>query len=90
MVKKKESPRVPPEGAACPVEQVNHPPHYGGDVTHEVYKCLEAWGLHRNAYLWNAVKYIARCWKKGAMVEDLKKACWYLNREIARLEEGKL
>jgi hypothetical protein len=67
-------------------EMVNHPAHYGGDVPHEVYKCLAAWGLVANAYLWNTVKYIARAGKKGGMIEDLKKARWYLDREIERLE----
>jgi hypothetical protein len=67
-------------------EAVNHPAHYGGDVPHEVYKCLAAWCLISNAYLWNAVKYIARAGRKGDALEDLKKARWYLDREIERLE----
>lgn len=66
-------------------EAVNHPSHYGGDVPHEVVKCLEAWGLESDALLWNAVKYIARAGKKGATVEDLQKAVWYLNRRIGVL-----
>ena len=66
-------------------EAVNHPAHYGGDVTHEVYKCLAAWGLTGNAYVWNAVKYLSRAGKKGDRLEDLKKARWYLDREIERL-----
>ena len=45
-------------------------------------------GLTANAYLWNAVKYISRAGKKGDKVEDLKKARWYLDREIERLEGG--
>lgn len=70
-------------------EQVNHPQHYGGDVPHEVWKCLEAWGLHLNAYIWTAVKYLARAGKKDAAkyVEDLKKAQWYIDCEIKRVEE---
>ena len=68
-------------------EAVNHPAHYGGDVPHEVYKCLAAWGLISNAYLWNTVKYISRAGRKGPnIIEDLKKARWYLDREIERLE----
>lgn len=71
-------------------ETVNHPAHYGGDVVHEVWKCLEAWGLHLNAYLWNTVKYVSRAGRKDPrkMLEDLKKARWYLDREISRLENG--
>jgi hypothetical protein len=36
---------------------VNGPAHYGGkDNPHEVIKCLEAWGLEKDALVWNAVK----------------------------------
>ena len=70
-------------------EAVHHPAHYGGDVPHEVVKCLEAWGLESDALLWNAVKYIARAGKKGNAAEDLKKASWYLSRRIERLENRK-
>lgn len=67
-------------------EAVNHPAHYGGDVPHETVKCLAAWGLESDALLWNAVKYISRAGKKGNLLEDLKKARWYLERRIASLE----
>lgn len=64
---------------------VDHPGHYGGDTPHETIKCLEAWGLD-SFCLGNAVKYIARAGKKNpkTLVEDLEKARWYLDREIAR------
>mgnify|MGYP001561240012 FL=1 len=69
-------------------EQVNHPPHYGGDVPHETWKCLKAWGLDKCAYLWNCVKYISRAGKKDPAkeLEDLKKARWYLDKRIEELE----
>lgn len=67
---------------------VDHPQHYGGDTPHEVIKCLEAWGLNRNAYLFNVVKYVARAGRKGDVVEDLKKARFYLDREINNLERS--
>lgn len=69
-------------------ELVDHPAHYGGDAPHEVIKCLEAWGLDDDAYLFNVVKYVARAGKKegAALVGDLEKAKWYLERKIARLE----
>ncbi len=35
----------------------------------------------------NAIKYIARHQDKGDPVRDLKKAIWYLKREVARMEE---
>jgi Ribonuclease G/E len=38
--------------------------------------------------LGNAVKYIWRADLKGKQVEDLKKAVWYINREIERINNG--
>ena len=68
-------------------EAVDHPTHYGGeDNTYEVIKVIEAWTL--GFCLGNAVKYIARHLHKGAPLEDLKKARWYLDREITA-REGK-
>jgi hypothetical protein len=69
-------------------EKVNHPAHYGGaDNPYEAIKVIEAWEL--GFCLGNTVKYISRAGKKGSKVEDLKKAHWYLNREILRLESRK-
>jgi hypothetical protein len=69
-------------------EAVNHPAHYGGkDNPYEAIKVIEAWML--DFHIGNAVKYIARAGRKGdnsRMVEDLKKAAWYLARKIERLE----
>lgn len=65
-------------------EKINHPKHYGGDTVYETIKVIEAWQLNFN--LGNTVKYISRADKKENNVEDLKKARWYLDREIARLE----
>jgi hypothetical protein len=71
------------------VEAVAHPAHYGGDTTYEVIKVAEAWELDKDAYLFNVLKYIGRAGKKSkaTLLEDLKKALWYLQRKIARLEE---
>lgn len=67
-------------------EAVNHPAHYGGaDNPYEAIKVIEAWGL--GFCLGNTVKYIVRAGKKDATVQDLKKAAWYLAREIANLEK---
>lgn len=68
-------------------DAVNHPPHYGGaDSTYEAIKVIEAWGL--GFHLGNAVKYLARAGRKGPAIEDLQKARWYIDREIARMEAG--
>jgi predicted DNA-binding transcriptional regulator AlpA len=61
---------------------VNHPAHYkvGGIETIDF---IEAKKLAYN--LGNVVKYITRAEHKGNRKEDLLKAQWYLNREIANL-----
>jgi|HubBroStandDraft_1064217.scaffolds.fasta_scaffold00168_49 hypothetical protein len=68
------------------VEQVDHPAHYGGDVPYEPIKVIEAWAL--NFSLGNVVKYVARADAKGDAIENLEKARWYLDREIARRNGG--
>lgn len=68
---------------------VNNPAHYGGaENVYEVIKVCEAWELHKDAYLFNVVKYVARAGKKDPKkeIEDLKKAVFYLNRKIKNLE----
>lgn len=42
---------------------------------------------HLSFNLGNVVKYVSRAGRKGDALEDLKKASWYLNREIARLTQ---
>jgi len=60
-------------------DMVNSPPHYtAGGI--ETIDFIEAKGLNYN--LGNAVKYITRAGLKGDRVEDLKKAKWYIEREI--------
>ncbi len=65
-------------------DAINHPEHYGGsDSTYEAIKVIEAWGL--GFCLGNVIKYISRAGKKGSRIDDLKKAQWYLTREIEKL-----
>lgn len=78
-------------------EKIDHPSHYGGrDNTYEAIKVIEAWNL--GFRLGNAVKYICRAGKKASEIvsmesnrdtylEDLKKARWYLDREIGIAEK---
>jgi len=71
-------------------EMVNHPDHYGGkENQYEVVKVCENWGLDKDAYLFNVVKYVARAGKKNPEkeLEDLTKALWYLNRKIENLKK---
>jgi len=64
-------------------EHINHPTHYGGaDNPYEAIKVIEAHDL--GFHLGNAIKYILRAGKKGDAIEDLKKAQWYLEREILK------
>ena len=62
-------------------DAVNHPPHYtAGGI--ETIDFIEAKGL--GYHLGNVVKYITRADHKGDRLENLKKAQWYLNREIEK------
>jgi hypothetical protein len=63
-------------------DNVNHPAHYkAGGI--ETIDFIEAKSLNYN--LGNVVKYITRADYKGNKIEDLKKAQWYLNREVSNL-----
>jgi hypothetical protein len=64
-------------------EAIDHPPHYTFGAI-EVIDAIEAWGL--GFHLGNVVKYVARAAHKGDQLADLKKARWYLDRAIGRLE----
>lgn len=67
-------------------EAVDHPAHYGGaNNPYEAIKVIEAWEL--GFCLGNVVKCIARAGRKGDPLEDLKKARWYLERQIAEMEK---
>lgn len=61
---------------------VNHPPHYKGANGMEAIDVIEAFDL--SFRLGNTVKYILRAGRKSAVLEDLKKARWYLDREIEK------
>ena len=68
-------------------QNVQHPIYYGGaDDPYEAIKVIEAWNL--GFHLGNTVKYISRAGKKdgNSATQDLKKALFYLNREIELLE----
>lgn len=64
-------------------DMVNHPPHY---TTHPSgIECIEVtrW---MNFNLGNVIKYLWRTGSKGDSLEQLQKAAWYLNDEIARVQ----
>lgn len=65
-------------------DDINHPSHYTqGDI--EVIDYIEDKKLGYR--LGNVVKYVSRAGHKDDAIKDLKKARWYLNREIAKREE---
>ena len=64
-------------------EQVDHPDHYQGNKF-EVIDIIEDFEL--GFRLGNSIKYILRSNKKDDYCEDLKKAIWYLQREIENYE----
>ena len=66
-----------------PTDKVNHPGHYNVG-TIEVITVIEDWKLNFN--LGNAIKYIGRCEHKNNKKEDIKKAIWYLERELKNNE----
>ena len=73
-------------GTYTKADSVNSPAHYkvGGVETIDF---IEAKKLGYN--LGNVVKYVSRADYKGRLLEDLKKAQWYLNREIQIMEKSK-
>lgn len=83
---KKPGKKVNKDSAAAePVnnpDMVNHPPHYKANGI-EAIDVIEAFNL--NYRLGNVAKYVLRSANKNG-VEDLKKAAWYLAREIEKQE----
>jgi hypothetical protein len=65
-------------------DQVNHPKHYTSHPSGV--ECIEI-TRHMGYNLGNAVKYIWRCDLKRDAIEDLRKAIWYLQDELAVREE---
>lgn len=72
------------------IDMVNHPDHYTSDPSGV--ECIQI-TRHRNFNIGNAIKYL---WRAGLkqdaskdilqkQVEDLRKAVFYINDEIARL-----
>jgi hypothetical protein len=64
-------------------DPVNHPSHY---TAGKIEVCDFILDQQLNFCLGNVVKYVSRADHKGKPLEDLKKAAWYLNREIQRRE----
>lgn len=65
-------------------DPVNHPPHYTSHPSGV--ECISV-TEHMNFCVGNAIKYLWRAGAKGSRIEDLRKARWYIDREITRLSE---
>jgi hypothetical protein len=66
-------------------ERVNHPAHYNAHPSG--IECIEV-VEHMGFNVGNAIKYLWRADEKGAPIEDLRKAAWYVQREIERREKA--
>ena len=62
-------------------DMINHPPHYTSHPSGV--ECLTI-TRHMGFNLGNAVKYIWRADLKGAAIDDLRKAVFYIEDEIKR------
>lgn len=66
-------------------DPVSHPSHYTYG-TIETIDYIDDKGF--NFCLGNVIKYVSRAGHKEDALEDLKKARWYLDHEIAKLEKA--
>lgn len=64
-------------------DNVNHPSHYTSHPSGVECITVTEWF---NFNIGNAMKYLWRSGLKGSTLDDLKKARWYVDREIQRLE----
>ena len=65
---------------------IDHPSHYNtGDI--ETIDYLESIGVAEDFCVGNVIKYLSRYKHKGKVLEDVKKAQWYVNRLVKLLEE---
>jgi hypothetical protein len=66
-------------------DPISCPKHYTHGKIQPI-DVIEDWKL--GFRLGQVLKYVARCDHKGTALQDLKKAAWYLAREIAKREAG--
>ncbi len=68
-------------------DPVNHPKHYNAHPSGV--ECVDV-AEHYGFNVGNAIKYLWRAGLKSPdPIEDLKKAAWYIAREIERLTKAK-
>lgn len=74
------------KGTAMDLNMINHPEHYLLDRFIQPIDVIEDWTLCH--HLACVVKYICRAGRKNHILEDLKKAEWYLVRELTRYQNN--
>lgn len=62
-------------------DPINHPKHYTSHPSG--IECIQV-TEHMSFNVGNAMKYLWRADEKGALIQDLQKAVWYIQREIQR------
>ncbi|MCT3216085.1 DUF3310 domain-containing protein [Lactiplantibacillus plantarum] len=72
------------------VDRPQHYNHGGRETIDDIKEHLENsdWNAYEGGLLFNVYKYIDRAPYKGKLLEDLKKAQWYLNKLIEENEDA--
>lgn len=72
------------------VDPVNHPAHYTAGAVEVIAILEQAAAVAPDPVLgglqWQCLKYLLRMWLKGDALQDARKARWYLDRLISKLE----
>lgn len=95
MTDKLPSAKFPPWGytPAVDVDMVNSPPHYTKGKFEAIEVIEDAVQHAPNSVYgtlqWQVLKYILRMWSKNDALEDARKARWYLDRLIYKLESSR-
>ena len=63
-------------------DSINHPAHYIDGRDHDPIDVIEDWQL--GYCLGQVIKYVSRAGRKGDALEDLRKAEFYLQRQIRK------
>ena len=66
-------------------DEVNQPKHYTSHPSG--IECIQI-TEHMGFNLGNAIKYIWRAFLKDDAIKNLRKASWYINREIERIAKN--
>lgn len=79
------TPKAPEDSSPVQHDPVNHPKHY---VSHPSgIECIQV-TEHMGFNLGNVIKYVWRADLKADALEDLRKAVWYIEREIQKREKA--